>query len=213
MILSVSFMRRIKGLESQIFSSLMIYKKSWTFYLKSGKAGWEIPTRICQVYRAPHLLAVGVVQLVRFHLVSSSRTQPESRQLEERYTLQVLMNQENPPPYPGPGPIGLYPTFPPKAMGPMWGTPTKDTHSMVGRASLGSLLRPQCVWWKTKEKMTWAHPPASQPGGLLTYQPSPPELRTLPTLPVGVLSWLVTSDCCNKWLALQSPLPSTLWDC
>lgn len=55
----------------------------------------------------------------------------------------------------------------------------------------------QCMWWKTKDEMTWAHPPASRPAGLLSVaaafgicspdQLSPPALPALPPPPIGVL--------------------------
>lgn len=67
---------------------------------------------------------------------------------------------------------------------------------MAGRADLRSLLKPQCMWWKTKDGMTWAHPPASQPAGLHSVaavsgtcsldQPSPPVLPALPPPSTGV---------------------------
>nr|KAF6479605.1 cysteine rich transmembrane module containing 1 [Molossus molossus] len=53
----------------------------------------------------------------------------------------------------------------------------------------------KCMWWKTKEGMTWAHLPASQPAGLLsvvavsgTCSPDLPGPAVLPTLlpPPGV---------------------------
>ncbi|KAM9694802.1 cysteine-rich and transmembrane domain-containing protein 1 isoform 2-T2 [Trichechus inunguis] len=37
--------------------------------------------------------------------------------LSLRYSLQSLMNQGNPPPYPGPGPSAPYPPYPPQPMG------------------------------------------------------------------------------------------------
>lgn len=39
---------------------------------------------------------------------------------------------------------------------------------MAGKVDLRSLQKPQCMWWKTKEGMTWAHLPASQRAGLLS---------------------------------------------
>lgn len=61
---------------------------------------------------------------------------------------------------------------------------------MAGKVDPRSLLRPQCMWWKTKEGMTWAPPPASQPAGQLcvaavsgTCSPDWPSLPVLPVLP------------------------------
>lgn len=62
----------------------------------------------------------------------------------------------------------------------------------------------QCTWWKTKEGMTWAHPPASLPAGLLSVaavsgtcspdRPSPAVLPALRPPPTGVPA-SISSDC------------------
>lgn len=102
------------------------------------------------------------------------------------------------------------------------GTPIKDTHSTAGRVDLRSLLRPQCMWWKTKEETTWAHPPASQPAGLLCVAAasgtcSPDHLMS-PALPLGrsvpppiSVPGPISSDCYKVASSAQTPLLSVLW--
>lgn len=102
------------------------------------------------------------------------------------------------------------------------GTPIKDTHSTAGRVDLRSLLRPQCMWWKTKEETTWAHPPASQPAGLLCVAAasgtcSPDHLMS-PALPLGrsvpppiSVPGPIFSDCYKVASSAQTPLLSVLW--
>ncbi|XP_047412049.1 cysteine-rich and transmembrane domain-containing protein 1 [Sciurus carolinensis] len=127
------------------------------------------------------------------------------------------MNRENPPPYPGPGPTAPYPPYPQQPMGPMAGPyPPPQGYPYPGYPQYGwqggpqeppkttgcfcIFVKPvspvQCMWWKTKEEMTWAHPPASQPAGLLSVaaasgtclpdQTSPPASTIQPPPPIGV---------------------------
>ena len=80
----------------------------------------------------------------------------------------------------------------------------------------------QCMWWKTKEETTWAHPPASQPAGLLCVAAasgtcSPDHLMS-PALPLGrsvpppiSVPGPISSDCYKVASSAQTPLLSVLW--